>query len=88
MRLLTSTQAAAKAGLSAKAFNELLYKNKILNKRGRPSKKNPKLFKPFWDLLDTRYGRNIASYHNVNNVRWYESMLPELFEKVGLGGLV
>ena len=86
--LLTSTQAGAKAGLSAKAFNELLYKKKILNKRGRPSKKQKGVFKPFWELLDLKYGQNIKSHHNVNNVKFYESMLPTLFDAVGIRGLI
>jgi len=86
--LLTSTQAGAKVGLSAKAFNERLYQKGILNKRGRPSRKHKGVYKPFWELLDTRYGRNIPSHYNVNSVRFYESMLPELFVKVEIGELL
>jgi len=86
--LLTSTQAAAKAELSAKAFNELLYKKEILNKRGRPSKKNPQIFKPFWFLLDLKYGRNYPNAHGGNTVKFYENMLPTLFRAVGRGGLI
>ena len=86
--LLTSTQVAAKVGLSAKVFNELLYKKEILNKRGRPSKKNPQTFKPFWFLLDLKYGQNNPNPHGGNTVKFYENMLPTLFTAVGRGGLV
>jgi hypothetical protein len=86
--LLNSTQVAVKAGLSAKAFNELLYKKEILNKRGRQSKKNPKVFKPYWDLLDLKYGQNNRTPHGGNNVKFYENMIPTLFSAVGVGSLV
>jgi hypothetical protein len=83
--LLTSTQVASKIGLSAKAFNELLYKKGILNKRGRPSKKHKGVFKPFWYLLEPTYGKNIKSHHNVNNVKFYEHTLLSLFKEIGVG---
>lgn len=85
--LLNSTQAGARVGLSAIYFNELLYKKGVLNKRGRRSQKNPKNFKPYWDLLDLKYGTNNPTPYGGNNVKFYDNMLPTLFKYVGVGSL-
>jgi hypothetical protein len=85
---LSSTQAGAKAGLSAEAFNKLLYSKNILNKRGRPSKSCPGTFKPYWDLIEKEYGYTTPDNHGGLNVRFYSDKLPDLFKRVGLKGLL
>jgi len=61
--LLNSTRAAQRAGLSATAFNQHLYKKNILNRRARPSKKDPTVMKPYCELLDLQYGQNFKNPH-------------------------
>ena len=87
--LLTSTQVAEKVNLSSKRFNELLYEKKILNKRGRRSKKDPKKFKPYWDLIELKYGQNFPRpYFGGNTVRFYEDMVETMFADIGIGSLI
>jgi len=85
--LLTSTDVAKRAGLSAVKLNAILYSKGILNKRGRPSKKDPKVFKPFWEILEFKFGKNIPSHHGGGVVKFYPHMVDELLVEAGLGGL-
>ena len=86
--LLTPTQVAKRAGLSAVKFNEILYANKVINKRGRPSKKDPKVTKPYWDLVRMEFGKNIPSYHGGGSIKYYPHKVDELLSLVGLKGIL
>lgn len=86
--LLTSTQVAQRAGLSVVKFNEILYNKKVLNKRGRPSRKNPRVFKPFWELLESEFGKNIPSMHGGGTVKFYANKVDDLLSRVGLRGVL
>ena len=86
--LLTPTQVAKRAGLSAVKFNEILYAKKVINKRGRPSKKDPKVMKPYWDLVRMEFGKNIPSYHGGGNIKYYPHKVDELLSLVGLKGVL
>ena len=88
MKLLTPTDVAKRAGLSAKKFNELLYSKKIINKRSRKSKKDPTKWKPYWELLEFEYGKNIPSFHGGGVVRFYPNMVDVLLRDVGVGGVL
>ena len=86
--LLTPTQVAKRAGLSTVKFNEILYAQKIINKRGRPSKKDPTVFKPYWHLLRMEFGKNIPSRHGGGSVKYYPHKVDELLSLVGLRGIL
>lgn len=86
--LLTVTQVAKRAGLSAKKFNEILYAKNVINHRGRPSKKDPKVMKPFWELLEHEFGKNIPNHHGGGSVKFYANKVDDLLCHVGLGGIL
>jgi hypothetical protein len=92
--LLTSTQVAQRAGLSVHKFlaNKKLYdpntfQKSILNYRARASRKKENTWRAYWYLNDTYWGFNKKSIHG-NTVKWYSDRVDELFEKIGIGGLI
>ena len=87
-KLLTATQVAKTVSLSAVKFNEILYAKNVINKRGRPGKKDPKVMKPFWELVEHEFGKNMPNFHGGGTVKFYENKVSALLSRVGLGGIL
>lgn len=80
------------AGISAKAFNQLLESHGLLQKMSRPSTKAPDKQKEFWVVTSRGllYGKNIVDprCQRETQPHWFQSRFKELLSAVGLAGKV
>lgn len=80
------------AGVSAKAFNQLLESHGLLQKMSRPSTKAPDKHREFWSVTSRGllYGKNIVDprCQRETQPHWFQSRFKELLGVVGLAGKV